>query len=72
MQIAQLHRVWVDDADAPDPGGCQIGQDRCPEPTGSDDEHMGSEKCRLGLRTETGETDLTGIACRLRWVESVS
>jgi hypothetical protein len=64
VQIAQLHRVVVDDADRADARGGDGRDHGAAETARPDDEHACGREAALRLFTESGEDDLPREACR--------
>jgi hypothetical protein len=62
LQVGQLHRVVVDDADGADAGGGQIQHQRRAEPTGAHHQHARRLQPGLTEPAHLLQQDMAGVA----------
>ena len=71
LQIREIDRVVVDDAERADPGRGKIEQERRAEPARADHQHARRHQPRLPLLADLVENQVAGVALELRFGEGV-
>ncbi len=62
LQVALVHHVGVDDAEASDAGGREVERERRPEPAGADQQHARGLEPALTLEPDLGQDQMPPVA----------
>ena len=65
LQVGEIDRVVVDDADAPDARGGEVHQHGRAEPARADHQHARGQQLLLALAAELGQDDVARVARQL-------